>query len=69
MTHRWSGWPGAVCLDCGVEDQTEYCVAVCPNAFTRCSCDMGCDTCCGTGAIPNDCPEHVNGECTAKIDE
>jgi len=21
--HRWSGWPGAVCLDCGCEDPVE----------------------------------------------
>lgn len=21
--HRWSGWPGAWCLDCGLEDQDE----------------------------------------------
>jgi hypothetical protein len=21
--HRWSGWPGAWCLDCGIEDQNE----------------------------------------------
>lgn len=25
--HRWSGWPGAWCLDCGVEDQREVCLA------------------------------------------
>lgn len=23
MTHRWSGWPGAWCLDCGVDCPTE----------------------------------------------
>ena len=23
MTHRWSGWPGAWCLDCGCEDPYE----------------------------------------------
>ena len=22
-THRWSGWPGAFCLDCGCEDPVE----------------------------------------------
>lgn len=22
-THRWSGWPGAWCLDCGQEDPFE----------------------------------------------
>ena len=27
--HRWSGWPGAWCLDCGVEDQAEVCLATC----------------------------------------
>lgn len=27
MTHRWSGWPGAWCLDCGTEDPVEYGVA------------------------------------------
>jgi len=25
--HRWSGWPGAWCLDCGVEDPGEACLA------------------------------------------
>lgn len=25
--HRWSGWPGAYCLDCGVEDQLEIAIA------------------------------------------
>lgn len=23
MRHRWSGWPGAWCLDCGCEDPNE----------------------------------------------
>ena len=23
MSHRWSGWPGACCLDCGAEDAME----------------------------------------------
>jgi hypothetical protein len=23
--HRWSGWPGAFCLDCFQEDLTEIC--------------------------------------------
>ena len=26
-THRWSGWPGAWCLDCGVEDPYETALA------------------------------------------
>jgi hypothetical protein len=25
--HNWSGWPGAWCLDCGVEDLTEIGIA------------------------------------------
>lgn len=25
--HRWSGWPGAWCLDCGQEDLIEIAVA------------------------------------------
>jgi len=25
--HRWSGWPGAWCLDCGLEDQLELALA------------------------------------------
>lgn len=28
MKHRWSGWPGAWCLDCGIEDPREICLAV-----------------------------------------
>jgi hypothetical protein len=25
--HRWSGWPGAWCLDCGTEDANEIALA------------------------------------------
>lgn len=25
--HRWSGWPGAFCLDCGMEDALELSLA------------------------------------------
>jgi hypothetical protein len=25
--HRWSGYPGAICLDCGVEDGMERALA------------------------------------------
>ena len=24
--HRWNGWPGAYCLDCGSESMVEICV-------------------------------------------
>lgn len=27
MTHRWSGWPGAWCLDCGKGDPMERILA------------------------------------------
>ena len=27
MTHRWSGWPGAWCLDCGRDDPVECALA------------------------------------------
>ncbi len=27
VNHRWSGWPGAWCLDCGMEDQVEIAIA------------------------------------------
>lgn len=37
MTHRWSGWPGAWCLDCGIEDPAEACVANNP----QCVCALG----------------------------
>jgi hypothetical protein len=26
-THNWSGWPGAFCLDCGIEDHLEQALA------------------------------------------
>jgi len=62
--HRWSGWPGAICMVCGMEDQIEYCVATsCPDSFITCDCETGCEFCCGTGTIPGDCEVHVNGSC------
>lgn len=27
--HRWSDWPGAWCLDCGIEDPFEIALAEC----------------------------------------
>lgn len=29
--HRWSGWPGAFCLDCGMEDADELDLAGPPD--------------------------------------
>jgi hypothetical protein len=28
VRHRWSGWPGAWCLDCGVADPLETAIAL-----------------------------------------
>ena len=27
--HKWSGWPGAYCLICGIDDPDEICIAGC----------------------------------------
>lgn len=37
MGHRWSGWPGAWCLDCGIEDAHEVCIGTNPD----CVCAPG----------------------------
>lgn len=39
MSHRWSGWPGAWCLDCGEFDPMEECVATCDWDEDRIQCD------------------------------
>jgi hypothetical protein len=31
--HRWSGYPGCWCLDCGAPDLTEQCIGEHPEAF------------------------------------
>ncbi len=31
--HRWSGWPGAFCLDCHIGDPAESCMGGC-----KCEC-------------------------------
>jgi hypothetical protein len=56
--HRWSGYPGAWCLDCGQEDQNEICVAE-HNRLLECThghwmCDQH---------PPLGCDEHKNGPC------
>ena len=49
--YRWSGWPGAFCLDCHAGSMIEQCVA--DNHIPACKyCVEGqedCDKCCGTG--------------------
>ena len=48
--HRWSGWPGAYCLDCGVDDKTEWCLADHPHLAIE--------------DVP--CLEHRNGQCMSE---
>jgi hypothetical protein len=58
--HRWSGWPGAWCLDCGAEDQNEICMAVHDVFLTCANGHLGCVLDCPDGPP---CTEHVNGPC------
>jgi len=57
--HRWSGWPGAYCLDCGQEDQCEICIAEhsvilqCVHGHFQCEEDHPMQI----------CEVHVNGPC------
>jgi hypothetical protein len=39
--HRWSGWPGAFCLDCGAEDANEVCIALHDEGLI-CECGEVC---------------------------
>lgn len=56
--HKWSGWPGAWCLDCGVEDQLEICLGdSCPHSPYPVPP--------GEPEIPP-CPVHKNGPCLQK---
>ena len=32
QVHRWSGWPGAYCLNCGTEDPMESAIS-CPDCY------------------------------------
>lgn len=52
--HNWSGWPGAYCLDCGVECAAERCIAEAHGPV-----DSYDDT------PPCTRPECRNGPCTA----
>lgn len=58
MSHRWSGYPGAWCLDCGIEDQLELCIA---THMTLAVCVEG-HSLCNEHAAPR-CPVHTNPEC------
>ena len=52
--HRWSGWPGAWCLDCGAEDAGEACLAE----------DCYCVISCVEGHVQ--CEEHPKAEPKAR---
>lgn len=59
MDHRWSGWPGAWCLDCGIEDQREICLADHDHSLICINDHVGCTTC-----PPGlQCVLHVNPPC------
>jgi hypothetical protein len=63
--HRFSGWPGAYCLDCGAEDAVEVCLANHPMSSCK-RCDgNGCDTCSMTGCSGEPCEKYgcVNTPC------
>jgi hypothetical protein len=68
--HRWSGWPGAVCLNCGVDDQREECIGTdCPYSLRCAKCGAArpnrvCDSEQDPHGPLAPCPIHVNGECS-----
>lgn len=66
--HRWSGWPGAICIDCGLPDQREVCLAdSCENLWIPCPCQFGKEcapsSCSGVGLQVGNCTDHVNPPC------
>lgn len=61
--HRWSGWPGAWCLDCGIEDPNEVCIATHDDGLI-CECGQYmCGLVGQAGHKLNNCTEHVVGPC------
>lgn len=58
--HRWSSWPGAWCLDCGVSDAVEECVAVHNDGLI---CECGVFMCEAPGHKLKGCVIHKNGPC------
>jgi hypothetical protein len=57
--HRWSGWPGAFCLDCGVDDQMELCIATHDVGITCIHGHVQCEE----NHPMQKCTEHKNEEC------
>jgi hypothetical protein len=55
--HRWSGWPGAFCLNCGQDDTTEAALA-CDDCYVPC-----CDEEMAADPVDRFCAEHAPTEC------
>lgn len=46
VPHRWSGWPGAWCLDCGQGDPAEACINAHDATYFILDCQEHPDTSC-----------------------
>ena len=57
MSHRWSGWPGAWCLDCGIEDPNECCLAYHDHDTDPQTCPVNWDE------FPKECKEPNSRRC------
>lgn len=60
--HNWSGWPGAHCLNCGIDDAHEVCAAECAQAT---QCVAGHEMC--SEHPPWQCAKHVNPPCAPTV--
>ena len=56
--HRWSGRPGAYCLDCFVEDAREICLAECGSTWVLPG---------QVGHFPTECYSHQNQPCSKTL--
>jgi hypothetical protein len=54
--HRWSGWPGAFCLNCHAEDPYERCLADDCDSPGHCICASMGDIAGPCRVIPEPCP-------------
>jgi hypothetical protein len=64
-SHRWSGWPGAICLDCGIEDPLEQCVTDHDYALF---CGLGHPQCMDPmHPSREECIEHPIPQCKGKL--
>jgi len=66
--HHWNGWPGAVCINCGLEDQGELCMAGCRYGDAWLAEMLERDRAKGEGRYRQDidvpeCYIHVNPSC------